>query len=110
MSDNFPAEDRAFADRVIEIWDDADPEVSFHEAICMAVLELRAKSKEVIRRRSPTISEHSAMVRQKAIEGYGVRSAAVIGRELGVSRNTIIGHWYRLRKAGLIGPARRATA
>lgn len=40
--------------------------------------------------------------RMKAIEGYGKVSATVLAEMLGVSRCTIIGHWFRARRCGQI--------
>lgn len=40
------------------------------------------------------------VVKQAAKAGYGKRSASEIAKELGVSRNSVIGHWFRLRQKG----------
>lgn len=45
---------------------------------------------------------HDPAVRAAALEAYGKETALVVGRRVGVSRNAIIGHWFRLRKAGLL--------
>lgn len=41
-------------------------------------------------------------IRAMAKAGYGKKTARIIAQECGVTRNAIIGHWFRLRKEGLI--------
>jgi len=41
-------------------------------------------------------------VRETAIANYGKAPASKIAKELGVSRNSIIGHWFRARQSGEI--------
>lgn len=47
----------------------------------------------------PAIRAHEDM-RREAIAAYGKETAAEVGKRLGVSRNIIIGHWYRARRDG----------
>lgn len=41
-------------------------------------------------------------IRKACIAGRGKLSAAEIAKKLGITRNKVIGHWFRARQQGLI--------
>lgn len=43
-------------------------------------------------------------IRATCIANYGKTSAAVVAKELGITRNMVIGHWFRARNKGEISP------
>jgi hypothetical protein len=70
-----------------------------------SIVEARSASR--VRASAPILLCRDA--RTAALENYGRASASQIAAAHGVTRNSIIGHWFRLRRAGLLSDQSEAA-